>query len=65
MEKICPRPIHRRLQKDNLRTRHKMTEQEQSREYITKIRELSNAELDIDQSDNPLITQEASEAQDG
>jgi hypothetical protein len=41
-----------------------MTKQEESREYITKMRELSDAELDIDQSDNPLITGEASEAQD-
>ena len=41
-----------------------MTEQEQSREYITKMRELSHAELDIDQSDNPLIMEEESEAQD-
>jgi hypothetical protein len=44
--------------------RDKMTDQEQRREYITKMRDLSNAELDIDQSDNPLITGEASEAQD-
>jgi hypothetical protein len=41
-----------------------MTKEEQRRQYITQMRELSDAELDIDQSDNPLIIKEALEAQD-
>jgi len=40
-----------------------MTEEQQRRQYITQMRELSDAELDIDQSDNPLIIKEALEAQ--